>query len=68
MITPTPAACLPLTSEGSRKPQHVLSVRLGGTGGVLQAGPAVRAVAPGPSQVVLLAGPVAGQWRGFFHG
>lgn len=56
-ITPTPAARSPLTGQGGRGTPSVLVVRLDSVGDVLLAGPAVRAVAAGPSRVVLLAGP-----------
>src|SRR6266496_3378941 len=46
-----------LRARVAGKTQSVLVVRLDGVGDVLLAGPAVRAVAEGPSQAVLLAGP-----------
>jgi ADP-heptose:LPS heptosyltransferase len=57
VITPTPAARFQPTRKGSREGQSVLVVRLDSVGDVLLAGPAVGAVAAGPSRVVLLAGP-----------
>lgn len=54
---PATAARFPVTEPGSRTVQSVLVVRLDSVGDVLLAGPAVRAVAAGPSRVVLLAGP-----------
>ncbi|MBV9206475.1 MAG: glycosyltransferase family 9 protein [Actinobacteria bacterium] len=55
--TPTSAVRWPLAEQGSGKTRSVLVVRLDSVGDVLLAGPAVRAVAAGPSRVVLLAGP-----------